>query len=399
VRPDVVAHGKEYLQTAMQKFERMRPDLRAYVTYALWQAGIRETAAIDPAWKDREKMSAQGLAWLGLTLAAQGDSRAREIADKLEHLATSDDTQAYWKSSYDYLMEFEFDDAPETTALAVKLISQVDPDSPLLPKAVIWLVDHRGDGYYWFSTKQTAMVIYGLTDYLKSGQELNADFTADIMVNGKPVLTHKFTKADAMNGVSASIQLTPDQLAPGENRIQIKKNGTGRVYWLARGEYYSTEKKLIQTNKLSLNITRDYYRLAPSTVAGNEGEKIVYSLEPLSGTLQPGDVIAVRITVGGGEWRYLMIEDPIPAGAEFVENDSLYEIKNRPDWWGYWYTRREFHDDRATMFQTWFNQRQTYLYLLKMVNPGKFRSSPALVQPMYQPSVLATTDSLNVEVK
>ncbi len=399
VKPDVLAKAKQFLQGALQKYPRMRADLRAYVVYALSQSGARDAATLDRAWQDRDKMSAQGLALLGMVLVWQSDSRAEEIASSLEKLAKVDGAQAYWPSQYDYLMEFEFDDGPETTALAVKLISQVHPDSPLLPKAVLWLVDHRSDGYYWSSTKQTAMVIFGLTEYLKTSHELEANFTADVLVNGKPVLTRKFTQADTMTAVAPVIHLGAEQLAVGENRIQIRKNGVGRLYWSARGEYYSTEKKLFQSNKLSLNITRDYYRLAPATEKGSQGDKIVYHLEPLSGTLAPGDVVAVRLTVGGGEWRYLMVEDPIPAGAEFLERDDSYEIKDRPDWWSYFYSRREFHDDRAAMFQTWFKQRQTYFYLMKMVNPGKFRVSPALVQPMYQPSVLSTTDALTVEVK
>ncbi|MBZ5598410.1 MAG: alpha-2-macroglobulin [Acidobacteriia bacterium] len=399
VKPDVLAKAKQFLQGALQKYPRMRADLRAYVVYALSQSGTRDAATLERAWQDRDKMSAQGLALLGMILVWQSDSRAGEIASSLEKLAKVDDAQAYWPSQYDYLMEFEFDDAPETTALAVKLISQVHPQSPLLPKAALWLVDHRDDGEYWYSTKQTAMVIFGLTEYLKTSHELEADFTADVLVNGKPVLTRKFTKADTMTAAAAVIHLTPDQLAAGENKLQVRKSGVGRLYYSAREEYYSTEKKLFQSNQLSLNITRDYFRLVPGTEKGSEGEKIVYHLEPLSGTLAPGDVVAVRLTVGGGEWRYLMIEDPIPAGAEFLERDDLYEIKDRPAWWGYWFSRREFHDDRAAAFQTWFNQRQTYFYLMKIVNPGKFRVSPALVEPMYQPSVLSTTDALTVEVK
>ncbi len=399
VKADALANAKKWLQDALQKYPKMRPDLRAYVAYALATSGARDAAMLDRAWQDRDRMSAQGVALVGLALLEAGDSRARDVAQTLESMATVDDAQAYWPSQYDYLMEFESDDRPETTALAVKLISAIRPNSPLLPKAALWLVDHRDDGYYWSSTKQTAMVIFGLAEYLKTSHELEADFTAELLVNGKSVLTRKFTKADTMAAVAPVIHLTAEQLAPGENRIEIRKNGIGRLYWSARGEYYSTEKKLFQSNKLSLNITRDYYRLAPATEKGSEGDKIVYHLEPLTGTLQPGDVVAVRLTVGGGEWRYLMIEDPIPAGAEFLERDDVYEIKEHPDWWGYWFSRREFHDDRAAIFQTYFDQRQTYFYLMKMVNPGKFRVSPALVEPMYQPSILSTTDALTVEVK
>jgi uncharacterized protein YfaS (alpha-2-macroglobulin family) len=112
-----------------------------------------------------------------------------------------------------------------------------------------------------------------------------------------------------------------------------------------------------------------------------------------------GDVVAVRLSVNGSEWRYLLVEDPIPAGAEFIERDDLYELRQKTDWWGFWFTRREFHDDHAAFFQTYFSGHKEYVYLLKIVNPGKFRISPASVQPMYQPSVLATTDAATMEVK
>ena len=45
-----------------------------------------------------------------------------------------------------------------------------------------------------------------------------------------------------------------------------------------------------------------------------DGEKIVYDLAPLNGPVASGDIVAVRLTVTGSEWKYLMVEDPIPAG-------------------------------------------------------------------------------------
>ncbi len=52
------------------------------------------------------------------------------------------------------------------------------------------------------------------------------------------------------------------------------------------------------------------------------------------------------------------------------------------------------------IFQTYFPQgQQQYFYLLKVVNPGVFQVSPARVGPMYQPDVMATTESRRLEVK
>jgi uncharacterized protein YfaS (alpha-2-macroglobulin family) len=126
----------------------------------------------------------------------------------------------------------------------------------------------------------------------------------------------------------------------------------------------------------------------------------VYDTTPLNGPVQTGDILAVRLTVTGSEWKYMMLEDPIPAGTEFIERDNVYELKNRPPWWAYAFTRREMHDDRMAIFQTWFPQgQQQYFYLLKVVNPGAFQVSPARVGPMYQPGVMATTESRRLEVK
>jgi hypothetical protein len=185
-------------------------------------------------------------------------------------------------------------------------------------------------------------------------------------------------------------------LHPGANTIHIHKSGTGRLYWSASGRYYSNEKRVIQQNRLSLNITRDYYRLSPEQLK----DRIVYRLDPLVGELHVGDVVAVRVTVAGGDWHYLLIEDPIPAGAESISRDDLYEFASKPAWWERWYVSRELHDDRAAFFQTdFYGRHHEYVYLLKIVNPGKFNVSPAMVQPMYQPSIQATTDAAIIEVK
>jgi uncharacterized protein YfaS (alpha-2-macroglobulin family) len=396
VDADSLTKAQNWLYAALDKHANMRPDLQAYVLYALALNNASKPEYLQSSWDKRNDMSTQGLAMLGLALLAERDqTRAKEIAEKLEASAKSDDREAWWPSTYDYFLEFELDDAAETTAFAVRLLSLAKPQSPLLPKAAFWLVNHRNGGYFWDSTKQTAMVVFGLTEYVKASHELDANFKAEVFVNGKQVLSKQFTAADSFNPVQPSVHLTAAQLQTGRNEIRIHKSGPGRLYWSASGSYFSNDKRLIQTNKFSLNITRDYFRLRQE----KKDDRIVYALDPLSGPVQTGDLIAVRLTIGGGEWRYLLIEDPIPAGAEFVQHDSLYELKERPSWWESYWTRREFHDDRAAFFQTYFSKKQQYVYLLKIVNPGKFQISPAMVQPMYQPAMLATTDAASLEVK
>src|SRR6185369_3092384 len=99
--------------------------------------------------------------------------------------AQQDQEQAWWTATRDEMLDFSQDATPEATAYVTKFLSHQRPDSPLLPKAALWLMNHRSEGYWWSSTKQTAMVIYGLTDYLKVTKELKPNLTATVFVNDR----------------------------------------------------------------------------------------------------------------------------------------------------------------------------------------------------------------------
>src|SRR5271157_90284 len=394
VKDEAIAKGAAWLEQDFARDPKLMPDLRAYMLYALSITGRGDSASFAQIYDKRSALSPYGLAILGLALEQVKDGRAAEISTLLEAAAQQDAEQAWWPATRDQMLDFSEDVTPEATAYAVKFLSHQHPDSALLPKAALWLMNHRNEGFWWSSTKQTAMVIYGLTDYLRSTNELHPNLTVTVFVNNRQVLNRAIDQATNLN--PPPLTLDDSALQPGVNHIRVSTSGQGRLYYSARAEYYSTEDKLQKTGTASLNILRDYFRLIP----GKDGDKIVYETAPLEGSVASGDVLAVRLTVTGSEWKYLMLEDPIPAGAEFIERDNIYQLRNRPAWWDYYCTRRELHDDRLAIFQTWFPAGQhQYFYLLKVVNPGLFQVSPARVAPMYQTGVMATSEARRLEVK
>ena len=395
VDPDRLSRAQSWVRRAFDADPKIIADLRAYMAYSLALSGVTDKAVLDSVWQQRSDLTPYGAAMLGLAMNLASDSRTAELAGVVEKGAIVDEQTAYWNLARDPMLDFNTDASPEATAFAAKFLNKVHPDSPLLPKAAYWLVTHRNQGYWWDSTKQTAFVVYGLTDFLKRSGELKPSYSVEVLVNDKPVVNRRFDPADAFSPSSASLRIGPDQLGQS-NRVVIRKKGKGRVYWSLRGEYYSDEKKLTNAGSFNLALAREYFRLSPA----QENGRIRYKLDPLNGAVQSGDTLAVRLTVSGSEWKYLMVADPIPAGTEFIEHDHLYELTEKPSWWNGWYTRREFHDDRAAFFQTYFSRgAQEYVYLLKVVNPGVFRVSPGKVEPMYQPSYFATSDPLTLEVK
>ena len=394
VEDERVSRGAEWVRKALLDDPKLAADLRAYMVYSLAVAGDKQIAVLNDVYDKRASLSPYGMALLGLALETLQDARAGELASALEKAAQQAGDEVWWQASRDAMLDFSIDASPEASAYAVKFLSHQRGGSALLPKAALWLMNHRNEGYWWNSTKQTAMVIYGLTDYLKAAGELNPNVTATVWVNDQAVLTKKLDQATAV-GVP-ELTLDESKLQPGVNHIRVTASGQGRLYYSVAGEWFSTDEKATKMGTVSLNLLRDYFKLAQR----KDGDKIVYDMQPLNGPVAAGDTLAVRLTVTGAEQKYLMIEDPIPAGTEFIARDSSYEVKGAPNYWQTFFARRELHDDRMAIFQTYFPQgQQQFLYLLKVVNPGAFQVSPARVAPMYQHGVMATSEPRRLEVK
>ena len=387
VSPEAITRGEKWLRGEFKRQSDALSDLRAYMAFAL---GDKED--IEAAWAVRSKMSSYGLAFLGLGLDELKDPRALEISQALEVAAKQNDSEAWWPGSRDPLLDFTNDITPETTAYVLKLLSRQRPTSPILPKAAAWLTMHKDQGEWWNSTKQTAMVIYGITDYLKASGELRPDINVTVFVNGKQVLAKEFTEVDA-----TSVQpFTASVAAADVNDVEVKVSGTGRVYWNAQAKYYSPAEERTPTEGGAMAVTREYFRLFPHESAG----ATTYSLEPLSGEIRPGDSIAVLLNVTAKNWKYVLVEDPIPAGMELVTNDNTYNLSGKPTWWRYSWAQKEYRDDRVAFFRTYFyNDTAQYFYVMKAVNPGKFRVGPTRIQPMYQPQQVGTGKAAILEVK
>jgi hypothetical protein len=388
--------GRESLIQQINENPRAVADMRAYLVYALALSGEVDKSFVESLYESRDEFSPNGNALAALTFERQKDPRAQEFVQPLVQAAQSQGPYAWWKSERREMLDFSSDNSFETTAYALRALSHLQPKSDLLAKAARWLIDRRSDGYYWSSTEQTATAIFGLMDYLKVSGELKPDYSLSVFVNGKKLKEQQVTERDVANPLPIVLTAAAPDVHAGANEIRIAKSGPGVLYWSAFASYYSREPKPEPLGGTRFNIVREYFKLTPETVQ----DRIVYSESPLAGAVESGDVVVVRLTVNATEEQsYLQIEDPIPAGFEFIEKENLYELKQKPPWWDYYCTQREFHDDHAAMFMTRFARGQSrYHYLLKAVTPGTFQANPARVLPMYEPARQASTRSATVTV-
>ena len=96
--------------------------------------------------------------------------------------------------------------------------------------------------------------------------------------------------------------------------------------------------------------------------------------------------------------RYVMLEDPLPSGAE-VTSQTRPEGENPYDWAWFW-SEQTVRDERITFFVTELPAGQhEFIYLFRPEIPGTFQVSPALVEEMYDPQVFATTSSQTLTIE
>src|SRR6185295_6271917 len=134
------------------------------------------------------------------------------------------------------------DHRTEVSAAALRAFIACEPKHELVPKLVSWLSVSR-QGNYWASTKQTAMVVYALVDYLALTGDLNPDMTVSMSLNGKPVFSERITKANWQK-FDGMRKFTAAQLNAGENVVTIEKTGTGSPIYSIYAKYYAEAENL-----------------------------------------------------------------------------------------------------------------------------------------------------------
>jgi hypothetical protein len=367
------------------------PETRAYMIYALVESGPSDAHYLESLYAGHEHLQPYGRALLALALKERNDERALEIASEIEGSARVNEFDAHWETHRlnDWGQPVLLD--VETAALSIKALARVSPKSPLLPKAARWLVNKRQHGYYWESTKETAFAVFGLIDYLKVSQELSPDYTFEIYVNGEQVLTQHVTSASSQ---TFNVTRKNGQVS-GANQIRIVKHGRGALYVSTALEYFTGDEEVAAQGSPALKLTREYFRLR---VEKDDKGKPAWKIEPLTGELHSGDLIVSRLHVEGARAKYLMIEDPIPAGCEQVAHVDGFNLNYTDGHWSDWYSEREFRDSRTVIFDSYFSGKATFQYAMRVEVPGEFRVAPARAELMYEPTVQANTSNNRLRI-
>ncbi|MBK6315575.1 MAG: alpha-2-macroglobulin [Blastocatellia bacterium] len=305
------------------------------------------------------------------------------------------------------------DGSIESTSFVLQALMAIDPKNELIEPAMNWLVKNRR-GAQWSNTKDTAIAILALTDYLKTSNELSSDLEYELVVNGRSIATTTITAAQAIVAPSRYV-IDPKLVRSGTNDIRItRKSGTGPIYYSAEVRFFSQEEPVTAAGS-ELFVRRRYYRLVgyPTLLKG-----YVYRRIPLADgdTISSGERIETVLTIETkNDYEYLLFEDLKPAGFEAVEvrsGEPLYarELKEsavegdrrgdeadytgRTEW-----VYRELRDRKVAVFANRMPQGVWEIrYDLRAEVPGYFHALPVVGQAMYVPEIRGNGDEVRVTI-
>ncbi|MCB0213494.1 MAG: alpha-2-macroglobulin, partial [Anaerolineae bacterium] len=275
-----------------------------------------------------------------------------------------------------------------STAIILNALARIEPENPLLPQVVRWLMTIREQNGHWSSTQETAWSVLGLTEWLKASGELQADYSWQASLNGQS-LDEGTVDQDNLDETT-ELQIAVGQLvADAVNRFSVERDSAGadeagNLYYGAYLTYYKPVEAVDALDR-GIIVSRRY------SLQGSDA--------PLE-EAEVGDFIDVTLTViAPNDLHYVMVEDYLPAGTEALDSSlattSLLAGQptvNRLDTdspWGSWYfTHTDLRDEKAVLFADSLPRgAYEYTYTVRAAVPGTYRVIPTQAKETYFPEV------------
>jgi uncharacterized protein YfaS (alpha-2-macroglobulin family) len=418
--PGVLERGIEWLKqyqetqilrlknaaTKLDPWKEHADDVDSFVYMVLVEADVRNPEMMDFLHRDRTKLSVYTKAMFGLALHKQGekDKLAAVMKNLSQYVVQDAENQtAYLKLPEGNYWWYLYGSEYEAHAYYLKLLSRQEPQSEVASGMVKYLLNNRKHATYWNSTRDTAIVIEAIAEYLKASGENKPDLTVQVLIDGKQ---RKEVKINAENLFSFDSQLVleGDAVDSGEHTIELRKTGRGPLYFNAYLTNFTLEDDIKRAG-LEIKVNRKYYQLKPVDkkikVAGSRGQAVDQKVEkyerlPLENfaTLKSGDLVEIELEIDSkNDYEHLMFADQKAAGFEPVEVQSGYNGNSLGAY-------MELRDDRVTFFaRTLARGKHSVAYRMRAETPGKFSALPATATGVYAPELKANSDELKLRIE
>jgi uncharacterized protein YfaS (alpha-2-macroglobulin family) len=355
---------------------------------ASWTGGVftddDRRRMLDFSFRHWREHSPRIKGYLALTLerAGRSDDASLVWESVMDSARTDRDLGTYWAPEDRAWLWYN--DTVETHAMALRVLTELDPDDPRRHGLVQWLMLDKKLNH-WKSTRATAEVIYALVHYLEREGALGVAESATVTAG--PRQERFVFDPERYQGKQQLVIPGPEIVPEQTSEIEVEKEGKGLLFASATW-HFSTEKLPEEAEGDLFSVERSFFRRY------HDGEE--WLLEPLTdgARLEPGDQLQVRLDLRAGHAaEYVHLRDPRGAGLEPETTTSRYR-------WdvgvGYY---EEVRDSGTNFFFEHLPAGEyTLEYRLRATHAGTFRVGPATLQSMYAPEFNAYSAGEELEI-
>lgn len=357
----------------------------AFSNFVLSEMGKGDPGRAATLFEVRERLDYYGQALLAMTLAnveGEGSFEAQKqtLLDSLYGAAQLSATGASWHEENTDWWTLNTD--TRSTSMVLAAFVQLDPNEPLLPMVVRWLMNAREAGR-WATTQENAWAIIALTDWMVASGELEGDYDWSVSLNGQEIETGTVGPENLEAQFNLRVAVA-DLLRDEANALQFQRsNDSGQLYYTTQLRYY-LDALAIDARDRGIVVDRRFEL---------DGESIQ--------SASVGDVISVTVTIVAAQDLYqALIEVPIPAGTEpidprlattsvqYDQYGQLVSVDDGRPWWWWTPTNIDLRDDKMALMATYLPAgTYEYTFNVQATVSGEFRVLPVYGEMMYFPEV------------
>jgi uncharacterized protein YfaS (alpha-2-macroglobulin family) len=319
---------------------------------------------------------------MALEMAAKNRKKALagKLAARLRKRAVQDSGTVHWQTAG---FSRWGDDRNEITAAVLKAFVACDIKDDMIPQSLAYFAQNKR-GNRWNSTKDTAMILYAMCDYLAQ---------QDGSFGGKKVATLQLNQNKSMptlrldDGLTGTVSFRADELQSGENILHFQNASPGMMFRL--NLRYRQAGNEIKAQANGLEVQREFWLLDPKTGSHRQHLKD-------GDTVPRGSYIMSRVTVTSrvsDQLRYVLVENPKPGSCEIQPvEDSRFQQHA---------TQHVLREDKET--GVFWHHEQTNGNIqnhcvLRCELSGDFVFAPAHVELMYKPETRGHSGTFRLKV-